>query len=136
MVGDEGEDHFEGVGSVIVVGFREVAELIDELRLASPETDSPVLDVRLHFGDAQDFIRIGADAFHRQVQSPLGALFNDPILEQFLKLDLLDPRQGEPVLLVEREQIFHRVPRPTPSKRVFKCSLVANAARPISPDKR
>jgi len=52
VVGDEAEDHFEGVGAVVVIGFREVAELVDELGVPAPEPDDPVLDVRLHFGDA------------------------------------------------------------------------------------
>ena len=95
VVGDEAEDHLEGVGAVVVVGFWEVAQLVDELRLVPAEPYDPVLYVRLHFGDAQDFIGIGADALDRQVQSPLRAFFDDPILEQFLKLDLLDPGQSE-----------------------------------------
>ena len=45
-MGDEGEDHFEGVGTVVVIGFREVAELVDKLSVTSAEPYDPVLDVR------------------------------------------------------------------------------------------
>ena len=48
MVGDEAEDHFEGVGAVIVIGFREVFELVEELGVPAAESDNPILDVRLH----------------------------------------------------------------------------------------
>ena len=64
-MGDKGEHHFEGVGAVVVVGFREVAQLVDELGLVTAEPDDPVLDVRLHLRDAQHFITVGTNALDR-----------------------------------------------------------------------
>ena len=69
MVGDEAEDHFEGVGAIVVVGFREVAQLVDQLRLVPPEADDAVFYMRLHFGDAKHLIAVGTDALDRQVES-------------------------------------------------------------------
>ena len=82
-----------------MIGFREVAQLVDQLRLVPAKSDNAVLDVRLHFGNTQHFIRIGADTLDGKIQSTLGTLFNDEIFEQFLKLDLFNPRQCEPVSL-------------------------------------
>ena len=41
-MGDEGEDHLEGVGAIVVIGFWEVAQLVDELCLVPAESDDAV----------------------------------------------------------------------------------------------
>ena len=97
--------HMQGIGAVVVVGFREMAQLADERRLFAVQLDQTVRHMRLQGLDAQHLVAVRADRARGDRDALRGAAADKFGAEKFLKLYRLNKPHQAAVALMQGNDI-------------------------------